>query len=88
MNKKQYKKMDLKEGDILFDKRKKTYFRIINLFHDSWGNKSDYWHFGSVHCRTFDDAKTRHMTTIHDVDSVLLGCIKVNSQRGNKLIGC
>lgn len=79
------KKMNLKEGDILFDKRKKTYFRIINLFHNSIGSKSDYCHFGSVHCRTFADAKIRHMTDNHLIDSVLLDCIKVNSQRGNRL---
>ena len=69
---------DLKEGDVLFNKRRKTFFRIIKLFSDDKKNKESYIHFISANRKTKDDALKTNMTSIIDTDRIVLDCKKIN----------
>ena len=75
---KQFEKMNLKEGDVLFNKRRKTFFRIIKLFSDDKKNKESYIHFISANRKTKDDALKTNMTSIIDTDRIVLDCKKIN----------
>lgn len=75
--KKKHDKLNLKEGDVLYNKYRKLYFRIIKPFTNYRDEKDERCHKTSTYRRTLEDAKRTHMTSTMDVDTVLLDCKKI-----------